>query len=355
MRKVFVKLALVQILAIGLIFCPGLNAQDSDKPLTNADIIKMVKGGVREPVILTSIQTTPAKYDLSPRALITLRRAGVTQKLLDAMSAASSQPAGSSQKTPAAAAVNGGAQPRSAARRAPTVTLIEEGRTQDLPRERTQLAQTKTKPASLAKLASDSVLSQALQGGVTTATQQAMNNIHSSTASSTVGQASTIFSGVLSRRKPAITYVWALANPASANVLQGDQPSFTVDFSRVLNVQVDDFAPAIIKLTPAPTGQYTSRLVGATQGKEDALSSFAAEWEVYSSFMEDRVNIQTQKIGPGKFKISAASPLPPGEYGVVLRPVTKSKKFSGGDIERNQGEGLLFNTVWSFQVPNEEE
>ncbi len=352
MRRKILQLLMVQVLAAGLVFCSTLSGQESDKPLTNADIVKMAKAGVRESVILSSIQATPGKYDVSPRGATVLRRAGVTQKVIEAMSAASGQAAASPQ--PAAPTPGAVSQTSSSRRRAPTVTLMEEGRTQELPKERTQLFQTKAKPASLNKLASDSMLGQALQGGISTGTQEAMNRIHSSAASSSVGQASTIFSGALSRHKPATTYVWALANPTSATVLQGDQPSFAVDFSRVLNVKADDFAPVIVKLTPAPTGQYTCRLVGATQGKEDALSSFAADWEVYSGFVEDRVIAQVQKTAPGKFKISVASPLSAGEYGVVLRPISKAKKISAGDIERNQGEGLLFNSVWSFQVPEDD-
>jgi hypothetical protein len=41
----------------------------------------------------------------------------------------------------------------------------------------------------------------------------------------------------------------------------------------------------------------------------------------------------------------------PGEYGVALRPVSKSKQFSGADIMRGQGDGMIFDAAWSFQVP----
>jgi hypothetical protein len=40
----------------------------------------------------------------------------------------------------------------------------------------------------------------------------------------------------------------------------------------------------------------------------------------------------------------------PGEYAVVLRPVSKTKKFSGGDVARAQGDGLIFDAAWTFQV-----
>jgi len=105
--------------------------------------------------------------------------------------------------------------------------------------------------------------------------------------------------------------------------------------------------PTIVKLTPA---QNACRIVGATRGKEDAQSGSAADWEVYSSFLEERVAVKAQKSNPGEYQISPASPLFPGEYAVVLRPVSKSKKFSGGDVARAQGDGLMFDAVWCFQI-----
>jgi hypothetical protein len=58
-------------------------------------------------------------------------------------------------------------------------------------------------------------------------------------------------------------------------------------------------------------------------------------------------------MNQGQFKISPASSLMPGEYAVVLRPVSKAKKFSGGDVARGQGDGLMFDSAWSFQVAND--
>lgn len=120
-----------------------------------------------------------------------------------------------------------------------------------------------------------------------------------------------------------------------------------VDFSRTIGVSPDDYEPAIVKLTPA---QNTCRIVGATQGKEDVRSTPAADWQMYSHFLEERVVATPQKIGPGKYKIAANSELVPGEYGVVLRPVSKNKRFSGGDVARAQGDGLMFDAIWTFQV-----
>ena len=213
--------------------------------------------------------------------------------------------------------------------------------------EKTQLAETKTKPSSMKSLAGDSVVTQAMQSGVNQAAMTTAMHMNSGVGGQSVEQAGSIFSSVLAHRQPKTTYVWGVPGPASSNVLQNASPSFTVDFSNVLGVKPDDYAPVIVKLTPA---QNTCRIVGATQGKADARSSPAADWQIYSSFLEERVTTQTQKVTTGKYKIAPSSELAAGEYGIVLRPISKSKDYSGGDVARAQGDGLAFDAIWTFQI-----
>ena len=158
-----------------------------------------------------------------------------------------------------------------------------------------------------------------------------------------------IVSGMLAHRTPTVTYVWGVSGAASGNVVHSASPSFDVDFSRTPGVNADDYEPAIVKLTPA---QNSCRIVGATQAKADASASAAADWQVYSHYLEERVTTTPQKLGAGRFKV-AVSQLLPGEYGVVLRPVSKTKKFSGGDVARGQGDGLMFDSIWTFRVADD--
>ena len=245
---------------------------------------------------------------------------------------------------------SGGTAP--AKSRMPRVMVTQGNSTQELNLEKTQLAETKTKPSSMKTLATDSAVTQAMQAGVNTATYSAATHMNSGIGGSAVQQAGSIFSGIMSHRTPTVTYVWGVPSPASGNVLRSTQPTFAVDFSRAIGINPDEYAPAIVKLTPA---QNTCRLVGATQGKEDIRSSPAADWQMYSHFLEERVASTPQKVGPGKYKIAANSELVPGEYGLVLRPVSKEKKFSGGDVARAQGDGLMFDAIWTFQISEDAE
>jgi hypothetical protein len=329
----------------------SLYAQQASKPLTNDDVITMVKSGLPESVVVHDIQTHPGKYNTSTTELVRLHKAGVTENELNAMMAASTS---SSPKGQTAAASNpvpaASPEPPASKSHMPKVYVVQGGSLKELPLEKTQLAETKTKPSSMANLAGDSVVTQAMQAGVNTATMDAAMHMNSIAGSTTMQQAGSIFSGVMAHRQPKVTYVWGVPGPASSNLLQNGSPNFSVDFSKALGVTPDDYAPLIVKLTPA---QNTCRIVGATQGKEDARSTPAADWQVYSKFLEERVAANAQKLGPGKYKLSPGSELAPGEYGVVLRPVSKEKKFSGGDVARAQGDGLMFDAIWTFQISEE--
>ncbi len=325
-----------------VLIVPALFSQQAQRLLNNADIINMVKTKLPESVVVQAIQSNLGKYDTSTNALISLHKAGLTENELNAMIAASSKGSGAVPSSSAQTST-----PSVPKGRMPTLTVTAGGTTQELHLEKTQLAETKTKPSSMKSLASDSVVTQAMQTGVNEAAMSAAMHMNSGIGGESVQQAGSVFSSVMAHRQPKTTYVWGVPGPASASVLQSASPGFNIDFSRVVGVTPDDYAPAIVKLTPA---QNTCRIIGATQGKADARSSPAADWQIYSNFLEERVNSQIQKLAPGKYKISPASELAAGEYGVVLRPVSKAKNFSGGDVVRGQGDGLMFDAVWTFQI-----
>jgi hypothetical protein len=353
------RLKLAALMFSSAAFCSISLAQQAQKPLTNKDVVTMVKGGLDESVIVTEIQTHPGKYDTSSTALLALKKAGVTKNEVDAMMAASGNGAApaaapSTQPADAGGAASAPSQPSAAPAAAPgprwqvpSVALIEDGGPQPLALEKTQLAETKTKPQSLASLAKDSAVTQGIQAGVNDVTYSAASHMSSGIGGSAMQQAGSIFGGMLAHRQPTVTYVWGVSGPASSNVLQTTMPKFAVSFAKAPGVNPNEFAPEIVKLTPA---QNTCRLVGATRGKEDAGSHDAADWEVYSGFVEDRVPVNLQKTAAGEYQISPQSALLPGEYAVVLRPVSKTQKFSGGDVARGQGAGLMFDTLWSFEV-----
>src|SRR6266568_3958816 len=332
----------VAVLICAVLFTGFALTQNNTKPLTNDDVVAMVKGGLPENTVINAINAQDSNFEVSATALIKLKQQGVNSKIMDAMLAAANKKH-SAAPAPAPAAAPAAAPAPAAAAGQPSVTVLKGTTPQPIPVSKTQIAQTKTKATSLNALSTDNALGQAMQSVAMSAAQEAAYRSGSYTGASAIGAAG----GLMGHRKPTVTDVWALPGQKSDLVLDSNQPSFEVHFANIPGVVADEYEPALVKLAPSPNN---FRLVGATQAKQDVLESSTMDWEIYSSFIEERVGAQATKVSSGEYKLQAAAALPAGEYGVVLRPLNKSKKFSGSSVAQNSGEGLLFNSVWAFAV-----
>ena len=75
MRKAFLT-------CLALLLCPVLFAQET---LTNDSVIKLLKAGLSEELVLTTINSSPGNFDTSVNALIALKKAGAGDKVVSAM------------------------------------------------------------------------------------------------------------------------------------------------------------------------------------------------------------------------------------------------------------------------------
>src|SRR5690242_15151539 len=76
----------------------------AQQPLTNEGIIKMVKSGLGDDIIVTVVEGQPATFSITADDLIRLKQAGATDKVLAAMlrKAGAAAPAASAATTTAA-------------------------------------------------------------------------------------------------------------------------------------------------------------------------------------------------------------------------------------------------------------
>lgn len=68
-----------------LVVGSAVAGDEKPKPLTNADVIRMLENKIPESVILTKILASEARFDTSTDAIIRLNNAGVSEKVLNAM------------------------------------------------------------------------------------------------------------------------------------------------------------------------------------------------------------------------------------------------------------------------------
>ena len=83
------------LLALTASAASNLPAQ-TQKPLTNADVLSMTKQGLDSAVVVKEIQSSDTAFDTSPEALIDLKNAGVDKSVMEAMlSAQAAKPSAS--------------------------------------------------------------------------------------------------------------------------------------------------------------------------------------------------------------------------------------------------------------------
>lgn len=152
---------------------------------------------------------------------------------------------------------------------------------------------------------------------------------------------------LLGHRKPTATELWALPGPKAETAIHQNQPTFEVQYADLEGVNPDEYELILLKLEPTSSN---FRLVGAKQAKQDQVQVSTADWGTYSSFLEERVGVNSKKTSTGKYEIQSMVPLTPGHYGVALRPINKDKKFAGSSVAQNTGDGLIFDSVWAFEI-----
>lgn len=100
MRSAALVLALVMTVAVA-------RPAAAQTPLTNADVVEMLRAGLPDSVIVAKIRTSPSRFDVGTDALVALTRAGASERVLEAVVAATAPSA--SAPPPAAAPAMPGA------------------------------------------------------------------------------------------------------------------------------------------------------------------------------------------------------------------------------------------------------
>ena len=99
MKRMRAVLVLVLVAAVGLSL-PGATSL-AQEVLTNDSVIQMVKAGLPEAIVIAKIKWTSTKFDLKTDSLVNLKKAGVSDKVLEAMVAAGSVTAAPTTAMPA--------------------------------------------------------------------------------------------------------------------------------------------------------------------------------------------------------------------------------------------------------------
>jgi hypothetical protein len=107
MKIMRVVLGLVLVTAVCLSL-PGATSL-AQEVLTNDSVVQMIKAGLPEAVVIAKIKSTATKFDLKTDSLVNLKKAGVSDKVLEAMMGAGSPTTAGAAPAPPAPALTAGA------------------------------------------------------------------------------------------------------------------------------------------------------------------------------------------------------------------------------------------------------
>jgi len=85
MKSFFPTTLIILCLLIGGATAAGAQGKQSEGPLTNAEVVKLVKAGFKEKTIVLIIASRLPNFELSPDRMIQLKRAGVSENIIVAM------------------------------------------------------------------------------------------------------------------------------------------------------------------------------------------------------------------------------------------------------------------------------
>jgi hypothetical protein len=379
--------------ALALLLCLNAAAQQTPQKLSNDDIIKMTREGFAEGVIVGLIEGSSTSFDVSIGGLTSLKEAGVSSKVMEAMLKAEarkrqapeapapsgpptwSQPAAAPQPTappastlvptPSAsgmspmggsgmvqqmmASIMGGRLPGGMGSmpgmldtsQLPPVTLQNGAARQIMKPSMAQIASTQTKGdgmpgagsaamGTMMGLGRQALSFGAIGGGMFAGPGAGM-------AMSAIGGL-----GGMSHHHgpPKVTYVWALPGPQSSVVVPTRKPHFEMQYANLLGIDPDAYEPFIVKLVPSKDNW---RLIGATKSTMGQMGT-----EAYEKVTEVRVKSKYEKLGRGQMQVEPTGELEPGEYGLVLRAIHPGKRAQGS--LGGPAEQTVFFSVWDFTI-----
>jgi hypothetical protein len=254
------------LLSISLAICAA--AQSAKSPLTNGDVQMMLSLGLSDDVVVQAISANEVNFDVSPAGLLALKKAQVSDKVVQAMLGAELEKrkaraqqisAAAAQQSQRSGVGQGYAmfnpnlsmpnQPSIAAEvQLPKITLIVGDKRQPMNPSGTEIASGKGEGGS----AAGSVL-KGLGKTMLVATNMAGVPVPHGGGRGGMGL-------------PNVARTWALPGRKSPFIMANASPKFEIEFDDIPGVDPDSYEPVLIKLVPTKDNW---RLVSTSKDKFD--------------------------------------------------------------------------------------
>jgi hypothetical protein len=320
--------------------------------MRNDDVVELVRAEFGDALIVSAIDANATDFDVSPRVLVALKRAGVSERVIEAMlaserasrSTASAQAQRSAvppaEPAPAPSSAPG-VSPEAFARLSQAVEQLAAQASAPPPPPKPDVdAQEGPLRAPRAWLADENGRS----AFAPTPAQVARTELKRGTATAIktlqglAGQALSFANPVLGS---------GLSGTSSSRVLAAGAV-FEMDFANIPGIDPAEHRPAIVQLVPT---RDNYRLVGAA--KTRAGNPGIPDGPI----IEESVEAALEPLARGRYRVTLPASIGPGEYALVLRPIVHNERRRRRDKDDNSLGELLGGAAnealyltWDFSV-----
>ena len=343
---------------------PAVAADSAPPGVGNDEVREMTDAAFSDSTILAVIAANPTRFDVSPRALVTLKNAGVSERVIEAMLAAETARK-QAAVTPVAAA-NASEVEAPAAAQQPTeefTKLSEMIERLAAQQEAAAVARREPDPPPRAdptprawivgpadKTAIAPTIAQVAftdQGrGRRLETLQGLAGKALAFVNPGVSGIATTLGGLFGGDEKR-TAVWALANTSASRELEAGTV-FEIEFAHIPGVDPDQYRPSIVQLVPT-NDNY--RLVAAAKTEGANTGALPSE-----PIVEELVATKLTRLARGHYRAAADTALGAGEYALVLRPIIQKETRRRRNSQTSLGELLgggtsqILYLTWDFSV-----
>jgi hypothetical protein len=344
--------------------------ENAPRGIGNDEVREMANAQFSDSTVLAVIAANATQFDVSPRALVALKNAGVSETVIEAMLAAET-----AKKQPTA--VESVRQSEAEAARSPLpaeelaklTEMIErlaaqQEAAQTTQQEAARTTQREPEPApradpsprawivgpadrtALAPTIAQVAFTDNGRGRRFESLQGIAGKALAFANPGVSGIAATL-GGLFGTDDGKRTAVWALASPSAGRAL-ATGTVFEIEFAHIPGVDPDQYRPAIVRLVPT-TDNY--RLVAAAKTEGSKAGALPSE-----PILEELVATKLTRIARGHYRVSADGALNPGEYALVLRPIIQDERRKRRLPEASLGELLgggtsqILYLTWDFSV-----
>lgn len=335
--NLYITLVLLLSLAI------SSETQSPKAAMTNDDVEQMLAAGLTDDVVVQAISANEGRFDVSPAALLALKKANVSDKVVEAMLAAESrrrevaaqrisaaatqQPANSEvQRGLALFNPNGMPVPNepglAGEAQLPRVTLLVDNKRLPMDPSGTQIAMGQGKGGSAA-------------GGIFKGLGKTV------LMAGNMSGAPVPHGGRGGMGMPNVARTWALPGRSSAFSTQNPLPKFEIEFGDIAGVDPDAYEAVLLKLVSTKDNW---RVVSTSKDKFDKHGNDTRSDKVKP---ESKVVVTINLLGRGHIIVTPGTELLPGEYGLILHPKKPAKEYAN---ITNANADVIFYSVWDFSV-----